>query len=707
VANPARQTLSALALYLIVSVILFGFPVISDLSRLHIGYATDPAMMMWYLAWWPHAIWHRVNPFITYVVWPQGGYNLTWATSMPAVAVVMAPVTAAFGPVVAYNVAALMAPALSAWSAYLLCRHLTRSFGSAFAGGLVYGFSPYEAVQTIGGHTVLTFGLVAPLSILLVLLVIEGSVTWRRFTIAFTFVLVLQCLISTEILATMTLFGAAALLLATVMLSQYRRRLIVAAGSITVAYFGATIILAPFLYYAFIRGSAPTVPIFPTELFSADLLSFIIPGRLTLVQPFGAAAVASRFAGNLWENGSYLGIPLLMIAGIWLCQHRRKPQARLLGVILFFVILAELGPVLQIERRRFVTLPWAIAGRIPLIEHALPVRLANYSFLVLAIIFSSWLAEPDFRFKKVLIGATFVALLPVPTFFLPRSAYETPKFFTNGLYRDYLSPDEDVLIIPFGRSGPSMAWQAQSGMYFRMPGGHLSTTPEDFRRWPIVNALVNSLPLPDPAGQLRAFVAAYGINAIVVADNAKGAAREMPEALGIKPMKIGGVLLYRLPSNRATRPTIADIEAFQVATADEWFLDMLCAGQRFIANGGNLAALDPRRVYARGLLPYSDWSDDLEFLLAGLPHNAYNGLWVGPGVNSTIAVGVPASGVAARALATRYRTDAASILYPYPQAYSNAVAPDDNVRFLLMNLRLEAFRRCAGRPSKVSTTALR
>jgi hypothetical protein len=695
------------ALYFLISLVLFGVPVISDPGHLHIGYFTDPAMMMWYIGWWPHAIWHGLDPFITHAVWPQTGYNLAWATSMPAVAVAMAPVTAAFGPVVAYNLASLIAPALSAWAAFVLCRHLTRGFGSAFAGGLIYGLSPYQAAQVIGGHTALTFGLVAPLCVLIVLLLLEKRIGTCWFVAGLAALLTLQCLIWTEGLATMTVFGAAALLLAIVILPEYQRRLIAAALAIAVAYLAAVIILAPFWYYAFVIGSAPSAPIFPTKLFSADLLSFIVPGQLTLVHQLSGGAVISRFAGNIWENGSYIGIPLLLIAAIWQWQHRREQWSWWLSAVLVVVMIAELGPVLQVERRPILTLPWALAARLPLLQHALPVRFANYSFLIMAIIFSSWLADPDFPFKKILTGVTFVSLVPVATFFLPRSTYETPSFFANGIYRHYLHPDENVLIIPYGRSGPSMAWQAQSGMYFRMPGGHLSTTPEDFRRWPIVNALVNSLPLPDPAGQLRAFAAFYGIDAIVVADNAKGSARALPASLGIPPTKIGGVLLYRLPSGHDARPTVVDLERFQVASAEQWFQEMLCAGQRFVANGGNLPDLNPSKAYALGLLPYSDWCSDFEFLLAGLPHNAYNGLWVGPGAGGTIAVGVPASGVAARALAARYRTDAASVLYPYPEQYTGAAPTDDTMRFLLIEMRPGEFRDCSSLPPELPSTSAR
>ncbi len=224
-------------------------------------------MMMWFIAWWPYAIGHHLNPFITYAVWPSTGYNLTWATSMPAVAFFLAPVTAAFGVVAAYNVAALMAPALSGWAAYLLCRRLTRNFSSAFVGGLIYGFSPYQVAHVLGGHLVLTLSFIPPICVLLVLLLVIDEITYLRFTVFFGLALVIQCLISTEILATMTVFGGAGLLAAVVLLPASRPRLIAASALIALAYVGAAITLSPFLYYAFVKGSPPRELIFPPSFF--------------------------------------------------------------------------------------------------------------------------------------------------------------------------------------------------------------------------------------------------------------------------------------------------------------------------------------------------------------------------------------------------------------------------------------------------------
>jgi hypothetical protein len=687
---------AALALYVLISVALFGLPIIGRPATAHVGYINDPAMMMWYIAWWPYAIWHGLNPFITHAVWPLTGYNLTWATSMPAVAVAVAPLTVAFGVVVAYNFAALAAPALSGWAAYLLCRRVAANSVGAFAGGLLYGFSPYEAAHVLGGHLVLTINFAPPLCVLLVILLVEGAITCRQMATALALLLFTQCLISTEILATMTLFGVVALLAAIVLMPARRPRMIGAIVPIAWGYAVAGIMLTPFLYYAFVKGSPPKDAIFPASSFSADLLSFVVPGRLIMMSTRGTVALTSRFAGNLWENGSYLSFPLLGVAMLYFWPRRREPVTRLLLLVFLVVIVAELGPVLQVEGRHFMGLPWAGAEVIPLIKHALPVRFANYSFLVLAIMVSTWLSGPRVPFRRVLAVAVLVGLFPDPGFLFRQSSYETPVFFAKGLYRRYLRPGENVLIIPFGRNGASMAWQAETWMYFRMAGGHLSTTPDYFNQWPISNTLQTGLPVPEPAAQFRAFVRAFKIDTIAVADGVKGAASELPALLGVRPVQVGGVSLYHVPRELAADPPHSILAAFQQATASAWFTQLLCAARTFLVSGHQRADLSPAKAHEMGLLPDSKWGETLDQTFAAAPHGAVNGLWIGPGANGTIALGMPASRAALGLLLSHYGADATAVQYPFPRRFSNsdATVPDDSVHYLLMTLRPAALEHC-------------
>ncbi len=79
-----------------------------------IGGGSDPQLFVWSLGWWPHAVIHGLNPFVTHVLWAPHGSNLVWTTSVPGLALLLAPVTLAAGPGAAYNVAAVLLPALAA-----------------------------------------------------------------------------------------------------------------------------------------------------------------------------------------------------------------------------------------------------------------------------------------------------------------------------------------------------------------------------------------------------------------------------------------------------------------------------------------------------------------------------------------------------------------------------------------------------------------
>ena len=73
---------------------------------------------------------------LTICVAPQG-------TGAPGPSLLVSPLTLAAGPVVSYNLLALLACPLAAWSAFLLCRHVTGRFAPSLLGGYLFGFSTY------------------------------------------------------------------------------------------------------------------------------------------------------------------------------------------------------------------------------------------------------------------------------------------------------------------------------------------------------------------------------------------------------------------------------------------------------------------------------------------------------------------------------------------------------------------------------------
>src|SRR5207302_4937100 len=111
------------------------------------------------------------------------GFNLTWSTAMPGPSIVLAPVTLAFGPAVTWNVIQLASPALSSWTAFLLCRHVTGKRWPSLVGGYIFGFSPYVLVHLTGGPYLALVALL-PVFVLLVVARVQGSIGPRAFVVA-------------------------------------------------------------------------------------------------------------------------------------------------------------------------------------------------------------------------------------------------------------------------------------------------------------------------------------------------------------------------------------------------------------------------------------------------------------------------------------------------------------------------------------------
>src|SRR5271154_3712093 len=57
-----------------------------------IGEGTDPIIYMWYLRWWRYAFEHRLNPFLTDLLWAPLGFNLAWTTFIPIPAWLVMPI---------------------------------------------------------------------------------------------------------------------------------------------------------------------------------------------------------------------------------------------------------------------------------------------------------------------------------------------------------------------------------------------------------------------------------------------------------------------------------------------------------------------------------------------------------------------------------------------------------------------------------------
>ena len=695
-----RLAIAALGIYAGLSAVFFGRPILSHFSRTYVGAGGDPTQAMWALVWWPYALRHGLNPFFTDRIWAPHGANLAWVTGVPGASLMAAPITLWAGPVAAYNILSLLAPALAATMAYLVCRHLTRRFWPSLLAGYLFGFSPYE-LGHLRGHLNLMLIFPIPLAAYLVLLRLDEAIGPRAFALLLGGVLCTQFLFSSEIFATLSVFGALALGLAYVLLpADLKPRLRSAGVLILCAYGIALILLSPYLYSVVAQG-IPRTPISDPDAYASDLLNLVIPTPLTLIGGAALEPIARTFRGNYAEEGAYLGVPLLLVVALFARSHGRRPAGRLLLCALGAVALASLGPALHVAGQRIAPLPWKLALLLPVLNNALPGRFAVYTSFVIAVIVALWLSAARVAAPKqwALAGLGAVFLLPnlgYPGWAAPAA---TPAFIADKLYRAHLHEGDNVLVIPFGANGKSMLWQAEAGMYFRMAAGYgTGSLPRDFFRWPIAYTFYSGRLIPGYAAQLRAYLAAHGVQEIVVADGTPGPWPQLFGSLGTDPVKTGGVVLYRVPERllpAGGRVTPLEIERRSTLALAA---SLITAADYYVSRGIALAEITPLDAEQRGLLPqyWGGYVASQTDAGRGLEFSTRTGLRLGPWDEDTVGVGLVVSGQTVGPLNARYGSIATRVYFPYPRPFSAELTRGDGV--VLMVFTRDGIRRAAAVP---------
>ncbi len=538
--------------YLVVSLLLFGSPVLRHMGSRFIGEGSaDAKLYVWDLGWWPHAISSGLNPFHAAVVWAPSGANMAWVTGLPGPALVMFPVTHVFGGVVAFNILAILAPALAAWAALLLCYEVTASRLPSLVGGYLFGFSTY-AIAQMHGHVNLFLIFPVPLAAYLFVRFARGRLSRHTFTWLLALILVGEFSISTEVFATMTFFGAIALAGAFVFdptLRARTRELIVPVG---LAYGLAAIPLAPYLWYA--TSNVP--PAFGNSIggTSVDLLSFVVPRSGTLIGGTRFDGLTDAFLANVSEDGAYLTPVLLIMLGVAAVGGWRDRATRLLLAFTGLAGLFALGAYLDVRGHRTIPLPWWMFQRFPVLKDALPERFTMYMWLGIAVILARWLTglrpAPGWRGSAPWVAVGAAAIMLLPSLSLPNlhQPVVIPPFFATAQFRAYLSPGETIMIIHSREDGgEEMLWQAESGFSFRMPEGHTGPEPAAFANDPVWRNMRSGQPFGVTVGELRAWLLAHGVGAIILSTDVAHRWRPlMTTVTGSNPDQVGGIVLYTM-----------------------------------------------------------------------------------------------------------------------------------------------------------------
>lgn len=548
--------------------------------------AGDVARYDWFVAWVPWALGHATNPFVTHVANIPFGVNLMDDTSVMALGLIMAPVTLLFGPAASVNVLLTLAFPLSAGAGYLLARRFVDLRPAAFAAGLLYGFSPYMVGQ---GATHLNLSFV-PLPPLILLALHELLIRQKGSAVRWGFLLgvmvALQLLISTEITATTALFSAIAIAVVAVAgREEVATRLRHAAVGLAVGAGVASALLAVPLYEALAGQDRITGTIAGYQDYYSALLAPLLPTANMALGTRHLDQLGGRIGGNLSENGTYLGLPLVILVLVAAVAVRRR-AARIGAALAAVAFVLSMGIRFHLGLARdngvgaWLRLPGDLIFHIPKLNDAFPIRYSLFVALFVSIVVAVTLEEvaaghraragasvagrrtPAILTDRRLWAAAVAVVVLVPL--LPAWPYRSqgptgvPSYFTTSEV-DALAPGTPTLVypVPVNTDAAPMIWQAEAGMRFEMVGGYFVVPAASGSQFfapteseQVLAALAaGSAPARSAAlrARLRAQLGGWGIRAVLVRPIGSDPAGFFTWLIGRPPDAIAGgmVAWYR------------------------------------------------------------------------------------------------------------------------------------------------------------------
>jgi uncharacterized membrane protein (UPF0136 family) len=579
-----RLKRSATARFLLVCVVAFAVVVLlvgpgvlahPDRAAVGLNPASDFQIMTWSLEWWPWALGHGVDPLHTSLLWAPSGFSTLWMTTIPAPALLAAPLTLAAGPLVSYNVLMLLSIPLAAGAAYLLCFELSGSFLASLAGGLLFGLSPYMLGHTLSQHLNLVFVFPLPLVALFCVRYVRRKTRARRFVPVVALLLLLELGSSLELFSDLTLFVTLGLAFVVIFGGAQRGRYLRLAGLLALAYVVLLPVLVPIALVAL--GGAHGALRFAPASYAVDAANLIVPTPTLLAGALhGVRAISVHFVGNIGEQDGYLGLPLILLALVALVREWRR-GAWIAGALLLCALIFSFGPTLTVAGHPLFSLPFALA-HLPIFSDALPARLSLFAALCAAALAALCLSRIGRRWLRY---GTLVLVLAslLPNFWPPshlagawaisnRFAYSTPQvptgFVADPVWRRLISPGASVLVLPTGDRTAASWWQVESGMRFDLAVPATPFAPPALADQPMVQALVNNNlrtldGTPLAAARLRAFLLADHISAILMTPAAsEGWENVVARATAARPTLLGSARLYSVDAS--LRPLVMNAD---------------------------------------------------------------------------------------------------------------------------------------------------
>ncbi len=639
----------------------------------YVGNGADPYLYMWSFYFILHAIVHGQNPFIISAAWAPAGLNITQATTTPGVALLAWPLTAIFGPIISFNIVALMSPALCATTALLLAYALSGRFVASFIGGWIFGFSTFEFGAMLG-HLQTYFVPMLPLAFLVVALRGRSRLGAPAFVALLSAINVLQFMISLETFVTTAIFLSLFFMIQTGMKARSApwRSTLCECALFALSFFITIIVVSPYIYYFFIDYDQIPHILMNGGKFSIDLLNFFIPTVITWIGHSVGAPIAEHFLTNASEEVGYIGLPLVIVTAFAIVQTRRVPLAFAAAIIIVVACVFAMGPNLAVGGRPEIELPWILMEHLPLLANVITGRMMVYAMLGIGLVCALWLSQIKRGYYLASAGVFIAALLMLPD---SRSNTMTgwynkiavPQLIQNDIYRQYIARHSIVMVLPvLAANGDAILWQTETKGYFRILDGYGDFVPPPFIHWPVIQMLGQGAAGPGFSKQFNLFMKYFGAQTVLAPASQLTIWGAALRRAGWHEKLIGHIGLFTMPAKSwASIPVLSRSDTiFRLTSAHLAALKgaatcMIDKGATILNPGAAIAAGCLAPDFGAGPGPANNWDK-----MSG---------WLGF-LGNEIGVSVVTSGTVANRLVKQAGDGAAKIYFPYPKIYNSQTA---------------------------------
>lgn len=608
-----------LVFYTVVTLVL-TYPVVTQLATHTAGAAYGDSFEGVRAIWWTgEAISQGINPAQQLLLmYPEGFFSaVQWALPVAYLPGVLFAII--FPPLVAFNLAFLLASVLTGWTAYWFVRELTRHEIAALLGGLIVLAYPTRFGHAAVGHLGLITNYWRMLFLWMLVRVFLQRGGYREALLGGVFLgLALGTAptnIAYEILPLAVVVGGTMAWQHRAEWRRWRLSLVVLGG--VAALIGVVLYLPLFL--EMMGGESTFLSETGTVRYSTDLLAFVLPSPFNpVVEGLGLnAQVAWDVLGdNAIEGSAYLGLGVVLLSAVAL--WKRRSEAGLWLVLALISMLLSLGPVLKVADQvatatiegaesTAITLPYALyddlpglgmvrtPGRSNMTTAVALAVLAGYGWTVL----SDWWAKlkrPQWQ-AGTFIAVSIVIMMEYTVFFpFPTTEVPVPAYFETLAAHAANDDVRPVLNVPAGDFFTNLRLlYDQTTHHQPVIAGHvIRNSPVNPALLTLVNAaavppeedgFVPSLSVADQAGIIRA----TGAEVVVVhrefGDGATMAAY-LPDVLGEPVYVDDRVTIFEVPPGPLPdRPLLAFDDGWAVEDG---------ADARWIAGESAIAAYAPQ-----------------------------------------------------------------------------------------------------------------